>query len=132
MIPCIGRRIGAVAIARKEEVMRFLCLYTADQLKQPSPEHMAEMGIYVDQQFKAGKLVDTGGLKRRDADGFTVRRKGRDYSVNQAGAPWAAATAWAIIQAPTREQAIADIKEFLALAGDGVSEVIQISDPMPH
>ena len=112
--------------------MRFLCLYTADQLSEPSPQHMAEMGKYVEQQFKAGKLVDTGGLKRRDTDGFSVRRKGGDYSVNQTGAPWAAATGWAIIQAPTREQAVADIKEFLSLAGDGVSEVIQISDPMPR
>ena len=112
--------------------MRFLCLYTADQISEPSPEHMAEMGKYVEQQFKAGKLVDTGGLKRRDKDGFSVRRKGGDYTVNQTGAPWAAATGWAIVQAPTREQAIADIKEFLSLAGDGVSEVIQISDPMPR
>ena len=112
--------------------MRFLCLYTADQLSQPSPEHMAEMGKYVEQQFKAGKLLDTGGLKRRDKDGFTVRRKGSGYTVTSSGAPWAAATGWAIIQAPTREQAIADIEQFLSLAGDGVSEVIQISDPMPH
>src|SRR5689334_1668405 len=66
--------------------MRFLCLYTADQLAQPSPEHMAEMGKYVEQQFKAGRLVDTGGLKRRDKDGFSVRRKGRDYTVTQSGA----------------------------------------------
>lgn len=112
--------------------MRFLCLYTADQLSEPSPQHMTEMGKYVEQQFKAGKLVDTGGLKRRDKDGFSVRRKGGDYSVSQTGAPWAAATGWAIVQAPSREQAIADIKEFLSLAGDGVSEVIQISEPMPR
>jgi hypothetical protein len=59
-----------------------------------------------------------------------VRQKGAECIVNQSGAPWAAATGWAIIQAPTREQAISDIKEFLALAGDGISEVIQVSDPM--
>jgi hypothetical protein len=112
--------------------MRFLCLYTADQLSQPTPEHMAEMGKYVEHQFKAGKLVDTGGLKSREKDGFTVRRQGSEYTVNQAGAPWAAATGWAIVSAPTREAAVADIKQFLSLAGDGVSEVIQISDPMPQ
>ncbi len=112
--------------------MRFLCLYTADQLSEPSPQHMAEMGKYVEQQFKAGRLVDTGGLKRRDKDGFTVRKKSGDFTVSQSGAPWAGATGWAIIQAPTREQAVADIKEFLSLAGDGVSEVIEISEPMPR
>jgi len=112
--------------------MRFLCLYTADKLSQPTPEHMAEMGKYVERSFKAGKLVDTGGLKDREKDGFTVRQRGGEHIVNQSGASWAAATGWAIIQAPTREQAIADIKEFLALAGDGISEVIQISDPMPR
>lgn len=112
--------------------MRFLCLYTADQVSQPTPEHMAQMGAYVEQQFKAGKLVDTGGLKRREKEGFTVRLKDGEYIVNQAGAGWAAATAWAIIAAPSREQAIADIKKFLSLAGEGVSEVIQISDPTPR
>ncbi len=112
--------------------MRFLCLYTADQLTQPSPEHMAEMGRYMDRQFKSGKLVDTGGLKRREKDGFTVRKKGGNFTVNQTGAPWAQATGWAIIEAPTREDAIADVQEFLGLAGDGVSEAIQISDPTPR
>lgn len=112
--------------------MRFLCLYTADQLSQPTPEHMAQMGQYVEQQLKAGKLVDSGGLKSREKDGFSVRLKRGEYSVNRGGAAWAAATGWAIIAAPSREQAIADIKQFLSLAGDGVSEVIQISDPMPR
>ncbi|MBI3438840.1 MAG: hypothetical protein HY054_09395 [Proteobacteria bacterium] len=112
--------------------MRFLCLYTADQLSEPSPAHMAERGRYMEREMKSGRLIDAGGLKRRDADGFTVRKKGSDYVIGHTGAPWAAATGWAIIQAPTRERAIADIQEFLGLAGDGISEVIQISDPAPQ
>src|SRR5689334_14665586 len=93
--PCLGTTLLL------EEIMRFLCLYTADHVSQPTPEHMAQMGKYVEQQFKAGKLVDTGGLKGREKDGSTVRLKGGEHIVNQGGAPWAAATGWAIITAPT-------------------------------
>jgi hypothetical protein len=108
---------------------RYLTLFTADQMGQPTPEHMERMGKYIEQQARAGKLVVTGGLKQRVRDGFTVRRKGDSYSVDDGGAPWAAATGYAILEAPSREALIADVKEFLGLAGDGVSEIIEISAP---
>lgn len=109
--------------------MRFLCLFTGDgPPAPPSPEQMASMGAHVEKAMREGKLVATGGLKKRDADGFIVRRKGDKYEVSNGGAEWAKAGGWAIIQAPTREDAIADVKAFLALAGDGASEVIEISD----
>ena len=107
--------------------MRFLCLFTGDSSVPPTQEQMAQMGALVEQSKKEGKLVATGGLKKRDADGFTVRRKGDKYTVNNGGAAWAAAGGWAIIEAPTREQAIEDVKAFLGMAGDGVSEAIEIS-----
>ena len=107
--------------------MRFLCLFTGDSSAPPTQEQMAQMGAMVEQSNKEGQLVATGGLKKRDADGFTVRRKGDKYTVNKGGAPWAAAGGWAIIEAPTREAAIEDVKAFLGMAGDGVSEAIEIS-----
>jgi hypothetical protein len=105
----------------------FLALYTADQMSMPSPEHMAEMGAYVEAQKRAGKLVATGGLKSRERDGLRVRCKNGAISVEDGGAAWAGATGWAILQAETREALIADVTEFLGKAGDGVSEVIEIS-----
>jgi hypothetical protein len=99
---------------------RYLALFTADQLTPPTREHIEHMGRYVEQQARAGRLIATGGLKQRARDGFAVRRKGDNYKVAEGGAPWAAATGYAILEAPSREAFLADIKEFLGLAGDGV------------
>jgi hypothetical protein len=108
--------------------MRFLCLFTADNSgTPPTQEQIAQMGALVEQSKREGKLVSTGGLKKRETDGFVVRRKGGQYTVNDGGADWARAGGWAIIEAPTRAQAIEDVKAFLGMAGDGVSEVIEIS-----
>lgn len=109
--------------------MRFLCLYTGDAPPSPPTQsQMAEMGAYGERSKREGKLIATGGLKKREADGFIVRRKGSNYTVTNGGAPWAAAGGWAILEAPSREAVIEDIKQFLGLAGDGVSEVIEITD----
>ena len=108
---------------------RYLALFTAAQLTPPTPEHMERMGQYVAQQMRAGRLVATGGLKQRAHDGLTVRRTGEQYVVEDGGAAWAAATGYAILEAPSREALIADVKQFLSLAGDGVSEIIEISEP---
>ena len=110
---------------------RFLALFTAYQMIPPTPEHIERMGKYMDQQARAGRLIATGGLKQRARDGLTVRRTGDSYKVEEGGAPWAAATGYAILEAPSREALIADVKDFLALAGEGVSEVIEISEAGP-
>ena len=110
---------------------RFLALFTADQLTPPTPEHIERMGKYMEEQARAGRLIATGGLKQRTRDGLTVRRKGDSYNVEEGGAPWAAATGYAILEAPSREALIADVKDFLALAGEGVSEIIEISEAGP-
>jgi hypothetical protein len=110
---------------------RYLTLFTADQLTPPTPVHMERMGKYVEQQARAGRLVVTGGLKQRGRDGLIIRRKGEGYKVEDGGATWAAATGYAVLEAPSREALIADVKEFLGLAGDGVSEIIEISESRP-
>ena len=107
---------------------RFLALYTADKMSPPTPELMQQMGALMERHKKAGKLVTTGGLKNRAADGLSVRVKNGQFNVVDVGPLWASATGWAILEAPNRDQLIADVKEFLALAGDGVSEIIEISD----
>lgn len=110
---------------------RFLTLFTADKLTPPTPGHIERMGKYMAEQFRSGRLIVTGGLKQRGPDGLTVRRKGDAYEVEEGGAAWAAATGYAILEAPSREALIADVKAFLGLAGDGVSEIIEISTAGP-
>src|SRR5215467_14522056 len=73
-------------------VMRYLCLFTGDNSnQQPTQEQMAQMGALVEQSKRDGKLVATGGLKKRETDGFIVRRAGDKYMVENGGARWASA-----------------------------------------
>jgi hypothetical protein len=96
----------------------------------PSPEHMAQMGKLVEEQTKAGKLIMTGGLKRRDGDGFIVKSEGGHVSVDtKPQAEWMLAGGWAILQAADRAAVIDDVKKFLSVVGDGRCEVIELFEP---
>ena len=112
---------------------RYLALYTpppgAPQ-GPPSAEHMAEMGKYMTASMQAGKLISTGGVKKRETDAVSVRLDGGTFSVDpQPQVEWMRAAGWAILQAPNKAQVIEDVKEFLQMAGGGTSEVIEIFDP---
>lgn len=112
--------------------MQFLALYTADTMGPPDAEHMKKMGALIDKQKKAGKLLSTGGLKQRVKNGLRIRQKDGAATVEDGGAAWAGATGWALLQAETRDELISDVKEFLAVAGDGASEIIEISSAVPE
>jgi hypothetical protein len=112
--------------------MQFLALYTADSMGPPDAAHMKEMGALMDKQKNAGKLLSTGGLKQRVQNGLRIRQKDGASTVEDGGAAWAGATGWALLQADTRDELVADVKEFLACAGDGVSEIIEISSAPPQ
>jgi hypothetical protein len=112
---------------------RYLALYTplsGAPSAPPSPEHMAEMGKYMTESIQAGKLVSTGGVKKRETDAASVRLEGGNFSVDQKPqAEWMRASGWAILQAPNKAQVIEDVKQFLQMAGGGTSEVIEIFEP---
>ena len=114
--------------------MYFLSLRTpAGSSGPPSPEHMAEMGKLVEEVTRNGKLVTTGALGRRDPGGFAVTRLGATYTVDEKPtAAWMLGGGFAIISAPSRAQAIADTRRFLEVAGDGVSEVIELAFGSSH
>jgi len=112
---------------------RYLALYTSPPgtpSGPPSAEHMAEMGKYMTKSMQAGKLISTGGVKKRDTDAVAVHLKDGAFSVDpKPQAQWMLASGWAILQAPTKEQVIEDVKEFLQMVGGGTSEVIELFDP---
>lgn len=112
---------------------RYLALYTSPPgtpSTPPSAEHMAQMGKYMTESMQAGKLVSTGGVKKRETDAVSVRLEGGKYSVDlKPQAEWMRASGWAILQAPNKEQVIEDVKEFLQMVGGGVSKVIELFDP---
>lgn len=112
---------------------RYLALYFSPpgvNQGPPDPEHMAKMGQYMTDSMKAGKLVSTGGVKRRDTDAVIIALQAEQFSLDEKPqAEWMRASGWAILQAPNKAQVIEDVKEFLQMAGGGRSEVIELFEP---
>jgi hypothetical protein len=88
---------------------------------------MAAMGALVEKSMKSGVLIVTEPLAGPDANG-KVERSGGQVSVS---ALTDRPGGYAILQADTREDVIAFIKEFLEVAGDGSCEFRQIIDMRP-
>jgi len=114
--------------------MRFMMMYRPDRPAtaacQPSPEHMAEMGRFIDQMIKEGHLLATEGLHPMAA-GARVRRSGATMTVTDG--PYIEAKevigGFAMIQAKSKDEAIALAKRFLAVAGDGETEIRPVFEP---
>lgn len=112
--------------------MQFLSIYTpAKSATQnpPTPEHMAAMGKLIERGFKEGWLVATGGTTKSDIGGFRFRQD--DGVVSKEKWPFASdklqkVAGFAILKVNSYEELDRFSKEFLALAGDGESEVIQL------
>jgi hypothetical protein len=110
--------------------MRYLMIYRTDESAQmgpPSPEMIAEMNAFIQQMTQAGVLLSTGGLLP-SATGARVRRAGEKVTVTDG--PFTEAKelvgGFAIVEAQSKEEAIDQAKQFLAVAGDGETEVRQM------
>ena len=116
--------------------MRFLTLYTpaVNTGGPPSPEHMARMGAFMEEGFKSGSLVATGGLLRRAAGGMRATLTNGSFSVGEdpkGESVLLSASGYAILEAPSKDALKDLIESFLRLAGDGQSEIIQLMDMPP-
>lgn len=109
--------------------MRFLAIYKAAETgTPPTPEHMAAMGALIDEMTAAGVLLATEGCLP-SAKGARVRRDGDVVTVTDG--PFTESkeliAGFALIQAASKEEAIAWTKRFLAVVGDGESEIRQVA-----
>jgi hypothetical protein len=105
--------------------MRYLVIYRAEGREEggaPDPEHMAEMGRYAEEQTRAGVLLGTEPLGVREL-GARVRLKDGQFTVSDEAER---ASGYAFLNAGSREEVIAQCKDFLKVAGDGVTEIRQI------
>ena len=110
--------------------MRFLAVYRAPETDcAPTPEHMAEMDRLIEEMTSAGVLLATEGCMS-SAHGARIRRA--EGKVTITDGPFTETkeliAGFALLQTRSREEAIEWTRRFLAVAGDGETELRQIWD----
>lgn len=109
--------------------MRFLCLYkpAKEEGVLPTQQEVAEMGQFCEELAKAGVLLATEGCQP-SSKGARVRLSEGRFTVTDG--PFTEAKevigGFAIVEAKSKQEAIALTKRFLKVAGDGESEIRQI------
>ena len=108
--------------------MRYLSIYkSVETHTPPSAEHIENMGKLIEKSIKAGVLLATEGCLP-SALGARVRLSAGKLSVTDG--PFVESKevigGFAVLQASSKEEAIALAKEFLEVAGDGECEIRQI------
>jgi hypothetical protein len=109
--------------------MRFLCMFKPSKPEgsMPTEGEMSKMGAFIEESFKNGYLLATEGCLP-SAMGARVRRSGSTMTVIDG--PFAEAKelvgGFALIQAKSKADAVEFTKQFLAIAGDGETEIRQI------
>jgi hypothetical protein len=116
--------------------MQYLTIYTpaGPMSGPPSAEHMAAMGKLIEEGFKKGWLVATGGTTKSEVGGSRVRLANGEFTVER----WPFGNdklqkcgGFAVLNAASDEEMLKMVKEFLKIAGDGESEVIRLLDMPP-
>jgi len=110
--------------------MRFLNIYKCpERTTPPSPEEMARMGKMIEDGMKSGSLLSTEGCLP-SALGARVRIDNGKLTVSDG--PFSEAKevvgGFAILDAPSKEAAVAYVKEFLQIMGQGECELRQLFD----
>ncbi|MGO4223378.1 YciI family protein [Lysobacter sp. TAF61] len=109
--------------------MQFLMLYTPDAAQATQPgcdDHMQEMQAFIERSRAAGELLATGGLFARPT---RVRRNDSHYTVTDG--PFSESkeviAGFALMRLPSEEAALDATHKFLAIAGNGVSEIHRVA-----
>lgn len=117
--------------------MRFLLLVMnapgATAPRPRDPERAANVRRSIEAEVAAGALLATGGLGKRETSAARVTSKGGTVEVEDppVGDGWMGAGGFALIEAESKEEAIARAKAKLEVMGDGVVELIQVSETYP-
>ena len=116
--------------------MRFLTLYTAadPDRRAPNPEIMAKMGAFMEASIKSGILVATGAVTPGAASGMRMKLASGQFQVEAASSTSDAKPSggWAILNVTSPEHLQQVTRQFLEAAGDGVVEVMEITQmPIP-
>src|SRR4051812_25342349 len=110
--------------------MKFLMTYAQKpNLPPPTPEKMAAIGVFTQKNIAAGVVVMTGGLVR-PSKGIQLKLESGKFSVTDG--PFAETKelidGFALINVPSKEDALRMAREFMELAGEGSGEILQVFD----
>jgi hypothetical protein len=109
--------------------MKFLAIYTPAPAHraQQTPESFARMGAYVQESYKRGTLVATGGVGNNPAH---ARLRARHGTIENIDGPYSEAKemigGFAILEARDLAHCKELVREFLTIAGDGESEIFEL------
>lgn len=108
--------------------MQYLALYfpATEPSGPPNAEHLAEMTAFVTEGFKNGTLLHTGGLNGAKAVRVSLMKGAFKVDEGPAQRTLGGGVGFALLQYATHDEMVANIRAFLELAGDGVSEIIPI------
>lgn len=114
--------------------MKYLSIYTPDPRTAntpPSNEHMEQMGKLIEESIRAGTLVTTGAILPVSQGGARVRRTGEEIAL--VDGPFAESkeviAGFAILEARSRDHLLEMARDFLKIAGDGLTEIYPIMEP---
>ncbi|HEV8020787.1 MAG TPA: YciI family protein [Candidatus Lustribacter sp.] len=113
--------------------MKFVTIFKFDPERAAPPDEKAyaEMGRLIAEMRDAGVLVDTGGVMPNGTSA-RVRRSGSHIAVTDG--PFTESKeivgGFAVLDVPSKDDAVAWTRRFLECAGDGVSELIEVT-PTP-
>jgi hypothetical protein len=112
--------------------MKFVSIWKPDRavwVAQPDEEHMAAMGRLINELMSEGVLLDTGGVSDGGSS-LRVQRAGGKVSVTDG--PFTETKeivgGFAIFKVNSKDEAIALTRRFLEIAGDGMSELHEVSE----
>jgi hypothetical protein len=111
--------------------MRFMTLYKPGKESNapPSEQEMVAVGQLIEEMARAGVLIATDGLQP-SSEGARVRISGGKFTVTDG--PFTETkelvAGYAIVQVESKEEAIEVTKRFLAVMGEGESEIRLMHD----
>ena len=116
--------------------MRFLQITISKTARSgpPDPNHLALVRQRIADEIASGKLLATGALRKRATDAARVVREGGEVTVEDPpeGDGWMSGGGYALFEAASKEEAIARAKAMLEVMGDGVVELIQVTEMHPR
>jgi hypothetical protein len=111
--------------------MRFMVYdpnFNPEDVTLPTPEQLEEMGKFIEEATKAGKVVATGALQET---GTRLRLSGGQFTVTDG--PFIELkellAGFAVIEVESLEEAIEWSKRFRRIVGDGESEIVRVYGP---